>query len=186
MTSSTTPSLHSDDLRSRALALHQSVQGSLQENFSESLQDLQQLRGLLGDATAKLSVAFQTMIHQAKAQRVAALHLEVSVGSEAVREVKDLAEEITRGSQMVVQSLQFEDMATQLLAHVDRRLNWLEVYAREAAPLFDAVSGDVVGLTASALADVEQRLGGRREEMAAWSRKAVQQESLDEGDIELF
>ncbi|MBL8958928.1 MAG: hypothetical protein JNJ98_03675 [Gemmatimonadetes bacterium] len=173
-------------LRARALALHQNVQGALQEQFHESLQDLQQLRSLLGDATGKLSAAFQTMIHQAKAQRAAADALEQVAGVDAVREVKELAEEITRGSLMVVQSLQFEDMATQLLTHVDRRLSWLEAYAREAAPLHTAVSGEVVGITRVDFAAVEQRLADRQQEKAAWSRKAVQQESLDEGDIELF
>lgn len=173
-------------LRARALALHQSVQEALQQEFRESLQDLGQLRAILGDATGKLSAAFQTMIHQAKAQRAAATTLEGVVGPDAVREVKDLAEEITRGSLMVVQSLQFEDMATQLLAHVDRRLTWLESYARIASPLQTAVSGEVVGITRADFVAVEERLAACEDARAAWSRKAVQQESLDEGDIELF
>lgn len=184
--SNVTSVIDTDDLRARARVLHQSVQGALQQEFHESLQDLQQLRNILGDATSKLSAAFQTMIHQAKAQRTAATSLEAVAGSEAVREVKELAEEITRGSLMVVQSLQFEDMATQLLAHVDRRLTWLETYAREASPLQTAVSGEVVGITRSDFAAVEERLAACLDSRAAWSQKAVRQESLDEGDIELF
>jgi hypothetical protein len=175
-----------DALRQRALTLHGDVHASLQEQFAALLTDLQQLRRLLGDATAKLSLAFQTMIHQSKAQRAAAGRLEAAMAGPEVREIRDLADEITRGSVMVIQSLQFEDMASQLLVHVDRRLAWLEAYAKDAAPLGTAVSAEVVGLTKDAFTDMEQRLAQHRQELSNWSRKAVQQESLDEGDIELF
>lgn len=173
-------------LLQRAQNLHQEVQAALQDGFGETLTDLQQLRSLLGDATAKLSAAFQTMIHQARSQQVAAARLEASVGADSAREIRQLAEEITRGSLLVVQSLQFEDMANQLLQHVDKRLAWLEQFAREAAPLHSAASLGVVGLTPEDFAAVESSLARQREDRRGWRHKAVQQESLDEGDVELF
>ncbi len=180
------PAIATDDLRLRAQRLHQEVQGTLQDGFADALADLHQLRSLLGDATGKLSVAFQTMIHQARSQQSAADRIESVSGSDAVREVRQLAEDITRGSLMVVQSLQFEDMATQLLQHVDKRLLWLEAYAKDAAPLHSRVIGGVVGLSPEDFSGVESSLARRREELLGWRHKAVQQESLDEGDVELF
>lgn len=182
--SNTPSSLDAADLRARAATLHQDVHGALQEQFTATLGDLQQLRALLGDATTKLSQAFQTMIHQARAQGAAARTLREGGGDEAIGEIVALAEEITRGSTLVVQSLQFEDMSTQLLQHVDKRLAWLEGFARDAAPLQTAVSGNLVGLTHDEFAAVEQRLAEQRARMHA--HKTVRQESLDEGDVELF
>lgn len=182
----TTPVVAHEDLLQRAQDLHREVQGALQHGFGETLADLQQLRGLLGDATTKLSAAFQAMIHQARSQQVAAARLEADVGAGGAREIRQLAEEITRGSLLVVQSLQFEDMANQLLQHVDRRLGWLEQFARDAAPLHSAVSLGVVGLTPEDFGAVEASLARQRDDLRGWRHKAVQQESLDEGDVELF
>ncbi|MGQ0646684.1 MAG: hypothetical protein ACT4P7_03875 [Gemmatimonadaceae bacterium] len=182
---SAVPPLPHAQLRERADVLHREVHDVLQEEFAATLRDLQQLRSLLGDATGKLSQAFHTMLGQARAQSRAVQGLGTATGTDAARDVRALAEEITRGSMLVVQSLQFEDMASQLLAHVDRRLVWLETFARHAAPLHSAVANDIVGLTHGEFTDVERRLAAHRAERMV-NRQAVQQASLDEGDIELF
>ncbi len=173
-----------DALLARALLLHGDVQAALQDGFAATLTDLQQLRAILGDATGKLSLAFQSMLRQAHHQQAAAQRLGGPHDAAAVREIQALADDIAGGSMMVVQGLQFEDMAAQLLQHVDRRLEWLAAFARDAAPLQTAVTGDIIGLTGAEFAAVETRLADHQ--ARGHQHKAVQQESLDEGDVELF
>lgn len=171
-------------LLARALLLHGDVQAALQEGFTATLADLEQLRAILGDATGKLSLAFQTMLRQAHHQQAAARRLDGSHDADAVREIQALADDIAGGSMLVVQGLQFEDMAAQLLQHVDRRLAWLAMFARDAAPLQTAVTGDIIGLTDAEFAAVEARLADHQANVH--QHKAVQQDSLDEGEVELF
>jgi len=171
-------------LLARALLLHGDVQGALQEGFAATLSDLQQLRAILGDATGKLSLAFQAMLRQAHDQQAAANRLHDAHDPAAVREIQSLAGDIAGGSRLVVQGLQFEDMAAQLLQHVDRRLEWLADFAKDAAPLQTAARGDIIGLTDAEFAAVEARLADHQSRVHR--HKAVQQDSLDEGDVELF
>lgn len=171
-------------LLARALVLHGDVQGALQDGFAVTLTDLQQLRAILGDATGKLSLAFQSMLRQAHHQQAAARRLADAHDAEAVREIQALADDIAGGSMLVVQGLQFEDMAAQLQQHVDRRLEWLAAFARDAAPLQTAVTGDIIGLTDAEFAELEARLADHQARVH--QHKAVQQASLGEGDVELF
>ena len=53
--STPTPGLTPEQVRDRLSVLHSTVLESLDGQFGQTIGDLQQLRGLLGDATGKLS-----------------------------------------------------------------------------------------------------------------------------------
>lgn len=176
----------SESLEARLTALHGSVHESLESQFGSTVADLLQLRNILGDATTKLSQAFQMMVHQARDQGEIAQRLLDERDSPAAREMQSLAKEISRGANLVVQSLQFEDMANQLLQHLDRRITWLESFARDASLLRTAVHDQVIGMSHQEFLEVEERISQLRNQRHDWDRKVVQQQSLEEGDIELF
>ena len=184
--SAPTELLSPEQIRERLSQLHSAVLESLDGQFGQSIGDLQQLRGLLGDATGKLSQAFQLMVRQAQLQREMSHRLIAEHDSQAARDIHELAGEISKGAMLVVQSLQFEDMANQLLQHVDKRIAWLDKFARDASLLSTAVRDDMVGMTYAEFLSVEERLAEQRMQLGQWDRKVVQQQSLDEGDIELF
>jgi hypothetical protein len=170
----------------RLAQLHGEVHASFEVPFTSTLRDLQQLRSLLMDATGKLSRAFQLVVRQAREQGVLAARLQEETDAPSATAINDLAREISRGAGLVVQSLQFEDMATQLPQHVDKRLAWLDEFSRDASVLRADVQGDVVGMTFPEFLDVSGRIADLNARVGTWDRKPVQQQSLDEGDIELF
>jgi hypothetical protein len=168
------------------LVLHLAVAESLESQFGSTLFDLQQLRNMLGDATGKLSQAFQLMVQrQAREQGELAGRLRPRP-TPLSRADRGTGRRDLQGAMLVVQSLQFEDMANQLLQHVDKRIDWLGNFARDASLLRTAVREDMVGMTYAEFLAVEERLAELRMQLGQWDRKVVQQQSLDEGDIELF
>jgi hypothetical protein len=178
--------LDESEIQARLTQLQGTVHHSLDLQFSSTLHDLQQLRSLLGDATGKLSQAFQLMVRQAREQGVLSEQLQRESDAPTALAIHALAGEISRGAMLVVQSLQFEDMANQLLQHVDKRLAWLDEFSRDASLLRTGVKGDVVGMSFAEFLAVEGRISLLNSRLGEWDRKVVQQQSLDEGDIELF
>lgn len=185
-TSPPIPAIDPAEMAARLTELQGAVLSSLDLQFTSTLHDLQQLRSLLGDATGKLSQAFQLMVRQAREQGVLAAQLKAESDAPAAAEIHALAGEISRGAVLVVQSLQFEDMANQLLQHVDKRLAWLDELSRDASVLRAGVKGDVVGMSFAEFMQVESRIAELNSRATQWDRKPVHQQSLDEGEIELF
>jgi methyl-accepting chemotaxis protein len=101
-------------------------------------------------------------------------------------EVAAIARDISSKTSTTVQSLQFEDMATQLLQHVGRRLATLEVFSKEMSLLHPDPAGHSVPLTDAAVDQLYRLLDQHRAELALVEHKSVQQQSLDSGGIELF
>jgi hypothetical protein len=87
---------------------------------------------------------------------------------------------------MTIQSLQFEDMATQLLQHVDRKLGVLARLSKDMAVINPSIASVPPLLRTEELDRLFEKLAGYRTELAVSTRKVVQQESLESGDIELF
>lgn len=180
------PAFDREQMSERLSQLQEEVLASLDLQFTAALHDLQQLRSLLVDATGKLSQAFQLMVRQAREQSVLAAQLRRETDAPSAATIHELAGEISRGAGLVVQSLQFEDMANQLLQHVDKRLSWLDALSRDASVLRAGIKGDVIGISFTEFADVEGRIAALNSRVGEWDRKVVMQQSLDEGDIELF
>ncbi|MBF0310235.1 MAG: hypothetical protein HQL56_11980 [Magnetococcales bacterium] len=98
--------------------------------------------------------------------------------------VSQITENINQSVGLAVMSLQFEDMVTQLTQSQERRLKMLETFTEHlccgCAPWDPGLSaGDRLALARKSLEDFQAL-------SAANSHKAVDQKSMDEGDIELF
>lgn len=170
----------------RLQSLREAVQSTLNAEFHVVAGDLEQLRGLLGDAASKLSSAFRVMTACTdEIQRTARL-LRESPDEKALARLTALTQEMTSTTGTTVQSLQFEDMATQLLAHVGRRLGILESFSKDMAMLNPISDARPPFLTAASLDALESMIETYRRDLAEAGRKAVRQQSLDSGDIELF
>jgi len=174
------------DVRDRLNQLRDSVHSTLHHEFGTLAGDLDQLRGILSDAAAKLSEAF---CHMTVGSTALLRLLDGAPDRSEANSLKDaasIARDISSRTVMTVQSLQFEDMATQLLQHVDRRLAMLEVFSKEMAVLRPDPAGRMVPLTEEALEDLFRLLERHRADLASVGRKSVQQQSMDSGVVELF
>jgi hypothetical protein len=127
--------------------LYLAVAESVESQFGSALLDLQQMRNMLVDATGKLSEAFQLLVRQSREQGELAGRLRAETDAPIACEIEALAGEISKGAGLVVQSLPFEDIANQLLPHVDKRIGWLGKFARDASLLQTAVRDNMVGMT---------------------------------------
>ncbi len=174
------------EIRERLYLLRDEVHTTLHSEFNTTAVDLDQLRGILADAAEKLSTAFCEMTGSL-ADLVRLIDVAQSTpGGAPMGQVAAIAMEITSRTGSTVQSLQFEDMATQLLQHVGRRLTTLERFSKDMSVLHPHPDNPVAPLTNEVLDELFRRLDAHRSELLAVARKTVQQQSLDSGGIELF
>jgi hypothetical protein len=174
------------EVRERLYLLRDEVHTTLHSEFDTTAVDLDQLRGILADAAEKLSAAFCEMTGSLSqlVRLIDAAHDQP--GGADLDEVRTIALDITSRTGSTVQSLQFEDMATQLLQHVGRRLATLEAFSKDMSILHPHPDDPAAPLTDAVLDDLFRRLDAHRTELLAVGRKTVQQQSLDSGGIELF
>jgi hypothetical protein len=176
----------SPEIRERLYLLRDEVHTTLHSEFATTAVDLDQLRAILSDAAGKLSTAFCEMT-RSLSELVRLIDETQSVADGApMGQVASIAMEITSRTGSTVQSLQFEDMATQLLQHVSRRLTTLELFSKDMSILHPHPDNPMAALTDEVLDDLFRRLDAHRTELLAVARKTVQQQSLDSGGIELF
>lgn len=103
--------------------------------------------------------------------------------AETIYKVTGVADQISAKVGIAIMSMQFEDMVTQLSESMEKKFNVLENFSQAMAPdvLFDDGLNPV-----ERMQRLEQVLEGQRAGFNAVDRGAVQQSSMDEGDIELF
>jgi hypothetical protein len=176
----------SPEIRERLYLLRDEVHTTLHGEFNTTAVDLEQLRGILADAAGKLSSAFCEMTNSLSDLVRLLDKAQGTPGGAPLAEVSAIALDITSRTGSTVQSLQFEDMATQLLQHVGRRLATLELFSKDMAILHPHPEDPGAPLTDEVLDDLFRRLDAHRTELLAVGRKTVQQQSLDSGGIELF
>ncbi len=173
-----------------ALERLQSLRDQLQEmvnhEFSVVASDLVQLRRLLSDAAEKLSGTFQVVTASSADLHATIANMPAGADPASLQRIRDLTGNIASTTGTTIQSLQFEDMATQLLQHVDRKLAILARLSRDMSVLNPTGTGVPPLLHAQQLVTLFTKFESYRTELAAASRKVVQQESLESGDIELF
>lgn len=108
--------------------------------------------------------------------------------SENLGQVSDLSQGIDRSVGLAVQSLQFEDIVGQLLSHADRELTEQEQVLselRNRLRIF-AESAQSGGDTREALLELQGNLHALQRSGLCQKSKTVLQQSMDEGDVELF
>ncbi len=174
------------ELRDRLNRLRDEVHLTLHREFATTAADLEQLRGILGDAAAKLSSAFCEMTIGSTALLRLLDGAPEDAGTAPIEDAAAIARDMSSKTVTTVQSLQFEDMATQLLQHVHRRLAMLEMFSREMTVLYPDPEGRMPPLSDKVLDDLFRVLELNRAALAAVGHKAVQQQSMDSGVIELF
>lgn len=176
----------SREMIERLQLLREGVHDTLNEQFQIVASDLEQLRGILGDAAGKLSSTFRVITASTLEMGKALDAVEAGATGGSFARIREITTDMTSTTGTTIQSLQFEDMATQLLAHVNQRLIVLQKFSKDMS-ILNAGSNHVPPfLTAEELDEAFASLDRHRDLLRNDVRKAVQQQSLDSGDIELF
>ncbi|HAO31984.1 MAG TPA: methyl-accepting chemotaxis protein [Candidatus Competibacter sp.] len=108
--------------------------------------------------------------------------------SENLGQVSELSQGIDRSVGLAVQSLQFEDIVGQLLAHADREMGEQEQVLAELRNRLRAFAevAQKGGDTRKALLELQAQLEAMQRSGLFQKSKTVLQQSMDEGDVELF
>ena len=108
--------------------------------------------------------------------------------SEHLGQVSDISQSIDRSVGLAVQSLQFEDIVGQLLGHADRELGEQEQVLAELRNRLRAFTEAAQngGDTRKALLELQASLDAMQRSGLFQKSKTVLQQSMDEGDVELF
>ena len=162
------------------------VHATLHNEFHQVAIDLEQLGGLLSDAALRLSGAFGVITNGSRELESAMQSLPAAPTPSELRRLTEITAEMISTTGPTVQSLQFEDMATQLLTHVSNRLTILESFSKDMVALNPTGDDAPAAFTAAAFEDLFTKLEKHRTILAAAHRKSVQQQSLEAGEIELF
>jgi methyl-accepting chemotaxis protein len=170
----------------RMQSLRDQVHETLNDEFNVVTADLGQLRRLLSDAAEKLSGTFRVVTAGSEDMRDTIARLNDAPDSSALLRIREIAVEMTSTTCTTIQSLQFEDMATQLLQHIDRKLSVLSRLARDMAVINPTAARVSPLLRTEQLDELFAKLQSYRTELTVTTRKVVQQQSLESGDIELF
>jgi hypothetical protein len=170
----------------RLQVLRDEVHETLNVEFNVVTADLTQLRRLLSDAAEKLSGTFRVVTASSEDMRNTISLVNDTPDFEVLRRIREIAVEMTSTTGTTIQSLQFEDMATQLLQHVDRKLGVLARLSKDMAIINPTTARVPPLLRTQQLDDLFAMLESYRSELKIATRKVVQQESLESGDIELF
>lgn len=174
------------ELHEKLQQLRGEVHVTLHDEFDCVAADLEQLRSLLTDAALKLSMAFREMTGSSQELQATVQKISATPELPMLKRLTEIADGMTTTTGLTVQSLQFEDMATQLLAHVNKRLVILEAFAKDMAVLNPPAQGSPLMLAPHVIDELTRTLQRYRTALAGANHKAVQQQSLDSGDIELF
>ncbi len=176
----------SRDMIERLQSLREGVHDTLNEQFQIVAADLEQLRAILGDAAGKLSSTFRVITTGTGEMQAALDEAMTSHATDPLIRIREITSNMTSTTGTTIQSLQFEDMASQLLAHVNRRLCALQQFSKEMSILNAGSNHLPPFLTEVELEAAFANLARHRDLLRNDVRKAVQQQSLDSGDIELF
>jgi len=174
----------------KRLLLDTASGGSRQLTEVES--DLVQTNILLGEAIEKLGSSFMEL-HTAVLAQQKEVELLISgkgsLDAEDIARLKLMQDEITLHVNTAVTGLQFQDMTSQLLERIVRRviglrdaLGVLSANSFEITPDHTQSIEDLENLLKNTVESMEERLSSL--ENGLW--KAVRQTRMESGDIELF
>jgi hypothetical protein len=174
----------------KRLLLDTASGGSRQLTEVES--DLVQTNILLGEAIGKLGTSFMELHHAVQLQQQR-LETVMSSGGvldqDSIDALKSMQNDVNLHVNTAVTGLQFQDMTSQLLERIVRRviglreaLGVLSANSFEITPEAGQQEADLEELLANTVDSMEQRLTAL--ENGLW--KAVRQTRMESGDIELF
>lgn len=151
--------------------------------------DLQQIALLLSEAIEKLSTNFVAVNESVRAQQKSIDQMLVAYNGpqEHVQALQDLSREIDTSVNAVVTAMQFQDMTSQLIARIIKRVNGL----RDFLGLLSS-TGSEMQMEMDAheimvmLCNVNLALAIHSLELRSSLPKVVTQKHLESGDIDLF
>lgn len=112
-----------------------------------------------------------------------------NIGNE-LKNVSNIAAEITTDVELALQSMQFEDMTNQLLVHLNKRVDTLRGFANASSLLRRDINGvnrnKVAGQLEEHISHLETVMSAAHELSEETSKNPVHQESMDDGDIDFF
>lgn len=159
------------------------------EHLLEVETDLAQTMILLGDAIEKLGVSFMAL-HAAVTQEQDEITLIIDSGGvspDSVERLRHIQDDISVHINAAVTSLQFQDLTSQLISRTMQRCEGL----REVLSVLGVVGNDIgtdseMEQIAKMLKETTARLEKQSADLNQLLRKAVHQNHLESGDIELF
>ena len=158
-------------------------------HLTEVETDLIQTELLLEEAIDQLTSSFMA-IHSAVSVRQESINLLLAGGTPSLEQrtqLERMAGEVGQHVNMAVTSMQFQDMTSQLIDRTLKRVTGLREFlgtlgAHGADVLPESGSEEIVEL----LGKVSMALAIQSLELRSVLRKAVNQQHMDSGDIELF
>ncbi|HFE39029.1 MAG TPA: hypothetical protein ENK06_11535 [Gammaproteobacteria bacterium] len=152
---------------------------------------------VMSDAVAKIRGAQSTIEHMASKdmmfaisskQKVDTIFAEIDAMNGSIAETLDCVSQSTANiSQEVgvaIRALQFEDIVRQLVEHIQLRLQGM---LKLAEKMDNCVKqSDSPGLLSEEMANIRSEMSLLKEKGKGSAEKVVMQQSMDEGDIELF
>ena len=110
--------------------------------------------------------------------------------SNELKNVSNIAAEITGDVELALQSMQFEDMTNQLLVHLNKRVDTLRGFANASSLLRRDINSanrnEVAGQLEKHIIHLETVMSSAHELSDKTSKNPVHQESMDDGDIDFF
>lgn len=191
-----------DQLTQKTQVLFNDMEGEFDTQFSEVKRELAQLRTLLEDAINKLLTCFTAIESQTRQQHSLSLGLidcnspeiaaasEINMSKEALIEQLDtISEQTEQNVRSAITSLQFQDMATQIIAHVRNRVDSLESIMKSISNVHmtqnrhdpDSLSDFVQNLN-----HFKRAIDEASEVIAKAKYNPVSQTHMEAGDIDLF
>jgi hypothetical protein len=176
-------------LGSHVKRLLSGVSGHGKKHLTEVETDLQQTGLLLEEAVDKLTRSFMAIHHVVGARQdgINQLLAGATPSAEEIERLAGMSAEIGLHVNSAVTSMQFQDMTSQLLDRATKRVTGLRAFlgtlgahGADAAP--EASSEEIVEL----LGKISVALTIQSLELRSVLRKAVNQQHLESGDIELF
>ena len=190
----------SDALRESLCELAETVGSAVKEDVGPIREELSQVRSLLQDAGQQLMGAFSKLDSGTRAQLLHVLQMQAETAAlhgRSAAEMESRVDEIGRTSRQVsdsideaVRALQFEDMATQLIDCVQRRIARLDIVTRHMEGIvhqFEDASNEAAGAGLPPLSLLSQQLTSLKNEYATVLISPVAAKRLDDGgSIDLF
>ncbi len=156
------------------------------QHLTEVETDLLQTTDLLNGAIEKLGASFMA-IHEAVSEQQSEIDALLSTSAASSERVLALREKVSLEVNAAVTGLQFQDMTSQLIARVIKRVNGLResfIALAEHGKNMDPAHEheEVVKL----LQEMSMSLTVRDDALKGGLNKSVRQEDMDSGEVELF
>lgn len=164
-----------------------SFSDQIRSQFSHTISTIE----LAGSQVGKMASTDMGMTMSNKSHLDELMH-EIEVKNEEtsrqLSDISNISDLLNKHVGHAIQSLQFEDMITQLIDHIAKRLNRVETLGNTNIVIADSLNNnpDLLSLCQNIIPAIEDTISQARLELANTNNSPIQQQSMDDGEIELF